>query len=237
MSTLENLIHNYAVFIPILFIVCVMALESGRFLWNLLEDIFIEKLGLETKWSTAKKQEHKLLIETVKKINELSERHYTDMELCAEKDDKIEKLLSDFIQESSATNKHIVQDLENAVTQISKSIEKINNENIEHWETSKNIRTNINSRLSKVVDSNEERDDLIRAIAEGSKELLGDKIDQKFEKYVKLDGIPINEVDEFESLCKAYFGLKGNHNRKARYEHVKMNMKIIPVKTELDAYE
>ncbi len=63
--------------------------------------------------------------------------------------------------------------------------------------------------------------------------MLGDKIDQKFDKYTKLGGIPANEVDEFESMCQAYFRLHGNHNRKTKYDYVTKRMSVIPVETNL----
>lgn len=113
------------------------------------------------------------------------------------------------------------------------NVENVYNLNLSYRDKSRDIRNNYDDRIQEVVESNKERDELILAIANGNKELLGDKIDQKFDKYVNLDGIPENEVDEFESMCQAYFRLKGNHNRKRKYDHVKNRMKIIPVKTNL----
>ena len=60
-------------------------------------------------------------------------------------------------------------------------------------------------------------------------ELLGDKIDQKFSRYVSLNGIPETEVDEFNGLYAAYKGLGGNHKREEKYNYVKEHMKIIPM--------
>ena len=60
---------------------------------------------------------------------------------------------------------------------------------------------------------------------------LKDTIDQKYEKYIRLGGIPSDEVDEFNSVYDAYRGLKGNHNREKKYEYVMNNLPIMPVTT------
>ena len=52
-------------------------------------------------------------------------------------------------------------------------------------------------------------------------ELLGDKIDQRFSKYIAMKGIPENEVDEFDGLWNAYHNkLNGNHGRTQKYKYV-----------------
>ena len=93
----------------------------------------------------------------------------------------------------------------------------------------------IQKRLEESVDflaqSNKTRTQQIEALMAGTKELLGDKIDQKYDKYIQLNGIPSNEVDEFGSVYEAYRALNGNHNRQRKYEYVTNNLPIIPVAT------
>lgn len=67
----------------------------------------------------------------------------------------------------------------------------------------------------------------------GSKELLGNTIDERYARYIELGGIPQNEIDEFDSIFEAYQNLNGNHGRETKYEYVKNHLSVIPVKTEL----
>ncbi|MBC5688218.1 hypothetical protein H8S37_04650 [Mediterraneibacter sp. NSJ-55] len=71
----------------------------------------------------------------------------------------------------------------------------------------------------------------------GSMELLGDKIDQRFSRYISLDGIPENEVEEFEGIYAAYKKLGGNHKREEKYKYVKQHLKVIPVVSKLKQEE
>lgn len=75
------------------------------------------------------------------------------------------------------------------------------------------------------------RSSQIESLMVGTKELLGDKIDQKYTKYIRLNGIPSDEIDEFNSVYDAYRGLHGNHNREKKYEYVMNNLQILPVET------
>lgn len=241
MEAVQQALHiDYSVFIPMIIISGLTILLATKFISQLLEWLLIDKLGLQTKWGRKKREEHELILSNARSIDklselitELTEQHKQDMKRSDAADDKIKKCLDDFIEESSAKNEKIRKDLTDSVSKIEKSVEKMYEDNLSYRDKSRDIRNNYDDRIQEVVESNKERDELILAIANGNKELLGDKIDQKFDKYVNLDGIPENEVGEFESMCQAYFRLKGNHNRKRKYDHVKNRMKIIPVKTNL----
>lgn len=93
----------------------------------------------------------------------------------------------------------------------------------------------IQEEFKRSIDIMHEKDDRrdlqIEALMFGTKELLGDKIDQKYDKYVQLQGIPSDEVDEFNSIYEAYNRLKGNHNREKKYNYVNDNLPVIPVTT------
>ncbi len=231
---------DYSMLLVSLLIMIFVIIPLFKYGWQGLEWFFVEKLGIQTKWKRERKQEHDMIVANAeaignlsKAVRELAEQHKEDMRKSDENDGEIKKKLDNFIDESSHRNETVRKELMDCVCKIEQSVERMHEDNVSHWNTSKEARSNINERFEKMIDSNKGRDDLIQAIANGNKELLGDKIDQKFDKYVKLDGIPANEVDEFESMCQAYFRLNGNHNRKRKYEHVKMHMTVIPVKTEL----
>ena len=194
---------------------------------------FSDIIGKPFKWVKKKNEDHELLLSLSKRFADLADKHDKDMEISDCNDKEIKECLDNFIKESSKRNEKIRKDLTESVTEIKDSVKKLYDDNLSYRDKSREIRSRMDDKIQMVIDADADRDNLIKAIAEGNKELLGDKIDQKFEKYVKLDGIPSNEVDEFNSLCQAYFALNGNHNRKTKYEHVKKRMKVIPVETNL----
>lgn len=194
---------------------------------------FSDIIGKPFKWVKKKNEDHELLLSLSERFADLADRHDKDMKISDYNDKEIKEFLDNFIKESSKRNEKIRKDLTESVTEIKYSVKKLYDDNLSYRDKSREIRSRMDDKIQMVIDANADRDNLIKAIAEGNKELLGDKIDQKFEKYVKLDGIPSNEVDEFNSLCRAYFALNGNHNRKNKYEHVKKRMKVIPVETNL----
>lgn len=98
-------------------------------------------------------------------------------------------------------------------------------------EQSIGIQKDLKESVDFLAKSDSTRSTQIESLMVGTKELLGDKIDQKYEKYIRLNGIPSDEVDEFNSVYEAYRGLNGNHNREKKYEYVMNNLPIIPVTT------
>lgn len=234
MEAVQQALHiDYSVFVPTLIISGLTVLLAAKFISQLLEWLLIDKLGLQTKWGRRKIEEHELLISTAQAVKELSELHKRDMIKSDNNDNEIKQCLDNFIKESSERNEKIRKDLTEYVFEIKQSVQKVHDDNLSYRDKSREIRGDMDDKIQKIIDADADRDILIQAIADGNKELLGDKIDQKFDKYVSLNGIPANEVDEFESMCQAYFALNGNHNRKRKYDHVKNKMEIIPVKTNL----
>lgn len=98
-------------------------------------------------------------------------------------------------------------------------------------EQSIRIQKDLKESIEYLAKSDSIRSEQIESLMTGTKELLGDKIDQKYEKYIRLGGIPSDEVDEFNSVYEAYRGLMGNHNREKKYNYVTNNLPIIPVTT------
>lgn len=98
-------------------------------------------------------------------------------------------------------------------------------------EQSMDIQKDLKNSIELLTKSDVNRSLQIESLMVGTKELLGDTIDQKYEKYIRLGGIPSDEVDEFNSVYDAYRGLKGNHNREKKYEYVMNNLPIMPVTT------
>lgn len=73
----------------------------------------------------------------------------------------------------------------------------------------------------------------IDSLMTGVRELLGHEIDQCYERYVNLGGVPESEAAEFDSIYEAYRELRGNHGREIKYGYVKKNLPILPVSTKL----
>lgn len=213
------LFYSFLIFIFVILPALILA-------WKSLNWLLIERLGLQTKWGRKRKEEHDLLISTAQALQDVSEKS-------DQNDDEIKQCLSDFMNKSSVCYDELRNDLNNSVREMKKIVDKVYSDNLSYRNKSETIRNNMNEKIRNIVESNDDRDNLIKAIANGNKELLGDKIDQKFDKYIKLCGIPANEVDEFESMCQAYFSLNGNHNRKKKYDYVTKRMQVIPVETNL----
>lgn len=77
------------------------------------------------------------------------------------------------------------------------------------------------------------RDAQINSLMLAQREVLADKINQKYKYYISLKGIPEDEIDEFANLHFAYKQIGGNHMGDAKYEYCINHLPIIPVKTKL----
>ena len=98
-------------------------------------------------------------------------------------------------------------------------------------EQSMDIQKDLKDSIELLTKADITRSEQIESVMIGIKELLGDTIDQKYEKYIRLGGIPSDDVDEFNSVFSAYEKVNGNHNRKKKYDYVMDNLPIIPVPT------
>lgn len=114
----------------------------------------INKLGLETKWIKARRQEHELLIQTSQGLIDLQKRH---------------------------------------------------------------------SDIDKQIDS----------LMVAQREVLADRINQKYKYYISIKGIPEDEIEEFTNLHDAYKGVGGNHSGDAKYEYCINHLSVVPVETKL----
>ena len=77
------------------------------------------------------------------------------------------------------------------------------------------------------------RDAQIEALVIANKEMLAEKINEKYKYYISIKGIPEDEYDEFVSLHNAYNGVGGNHHGDAKFEYCIEHLPIIPVETKL----
>lgn len=176
---------------------------------------FMKKFGIETKSMREKRENKELLMNTAKNLDELQKKHTADEE-------SFRKNLNDYMRESREDRKVIHEEMK-----------QYSQNRIDDRKQSFQIQKELTDSIKEIVKSQSDRDNQIVALMEGSKELLGDTIDQRYNKYISLKGIPQNEVDEFDAIYNAYRGLKGNHGRQTKYEYVKKHLPVLPVKTEI----
>lgn len=169
---------------------------------------FSKIIGKPVKWVKKKDDDHKLLLETVQELNSLKEKHDVD-------ESDLKKCLTDFIVETRNTIKN--QDTANR----------------QHWETSKQIRKELADTIKELADDNQTKDKQINSLIVANKEMLAEKINEKYKYYISIHGIPEDEYDEFVSLHKAYNGVGGNSHGDAKFEYCIEHLKIIPVETKL----
>lgn len=211
MDALQDLIqYNWFIVVSAI----ITAMLAFKFLSDLFE-WFIKKFGIETKSMREKRENKELLKTTAENLAALQTKHTTDEET-------FRKNLNDYIEESREDRKALHEEMK-----------QYSENRIADRKQSFQIQKELTDSIKEIVNGQGDRDKQISALMEGSKELLGDTIDQRYNKYIALDGIPQNEVDEFDAIYNAYKGLKGNHGRETKYKYVKEHLQVLPVKTEI----
>lgn len=94
-------------------------------------------------------------------------------------------------------------------------------------------QSELSQLISENIKSGVSRDKQITSLMLANKELLAEKINEKYKFYISIKGIPEDEVDEFTNLHTAYKGCGGNHSGDAKYEYVIEHLTVIPVETKL----
>ena len=211
MEAIQNL-SQYNWFVVVSAII--VAMLAFKFLSDLFE-WFVKKFGIETKSMREKRENKELLKTTAENLAALQTKHTTDEET-------FRKNLNDYIKESREDRKALHEEMK-----------QYSENRIADRQQSFQIQKELTDSIKEITRGQYERDEQIAALMEGSKELLGDTIDQRYDKYIALGGIPQNEVDEFDAIYNAYRGLKGNHGRQTKYEYVKKHLPVLPVKTEV----
>lgn len=192
-------------YVAIAFVVLLVVI---KLIWSLLDWIFVEKLGIETKKMKQRREESELLKATAEGLNALKCKH--DKDECELKD-----CLASFIEETRNT------------------IKSQDESNRKHWEESKRIRKELVDSVKELADNNQKRDEQINSLIIADKEMLAEKINEKYKYYISINGIPEDEYDEFVSLHRAYKGVGGNSHGDAKFEYCMEHLSIISVDTKL----
>lgn len=184
---------------------------------------FLKKFfGIKTKSDI----ERELLERTSRGLSELQQQHMNDMKEFRDKQ-------NENVKQSIEHDERIRNDLTVFISEMRDAIESLTNQMNQYSENRIHDREQSREIQRQLNERSDDRDKKIEALMLGNMELLGDKIDQRFSRYVALDGIPENEVEEFDGIFAAYKALNGNHKREEKYKYVKNHMKVIPVESKL----
>lgn len=198
-----------------IFIAIILILVCVKFIWSLFDWLFVEKLGVETKKMRQRRLEQEelkttteLAKTTAKNLDKLQVKHCKDEE-------EFRGNLNNYMEESRKDRKAL------------------------HDEMTKFANNRINDRKQslqiqkELKDSIAIRDTQIKSLVVANKEMLAEKINEKYKNYISIGGIPADEYDEFVALHKAYNGVGGNHHGDAKFEYCIEHLPIIPVETKL----
>lgn len=196
-------------------IALLLLLVGVKFIWSLFDWLFIEKLGIKTKKMRQREQESQqlkttteLAKTTAENLNKLQQRQCDDEE---EFRDNLNTYMKESREDRKALHDEITTFANNRVSDRMQSLE-------------------IQRELK---DSILERDIKIEALVIANKEMLAEKINEKYKYYISINGIPEDEYDEFVSLHAAYKGVGGNSHGDAKFEYCMEHLPIIPVDTKL----
>lgn len=197
------------------FIAICVALICVKMVWSLIDWLFFKKIGIETKRMKQRRQDRELLKTTAelaqttaKNLEELQARHAKDEE-------EFRKSLCDYIEESQKDRKAL-QD------KMTKYTDDRINDRKQSLEIQKELKCSISAR-----------DAQIEALVVANKEMLAEKINEKYKYYISIEGIPEDEYDEFVSLHEAYNTVGGNHHGDAKFQYCIDHLRVIPVETKL----
>ena len=196
-------------------IAIVALLIAVKLIWSLFDWLFVEKLGIETRKMKQRRQESEqlkataeLAKTTAENLDKLQKRHYKDEE-------DFRNNLNSYMEESRKDRKA----LHDEMTKFSKN--RVNDRK-QSLEIQKELKDSISIR-----------DEQIKALVIANKEMLAEKINEKYKYYISIKGIPEDEYDEFVSMHKAYNGVGGNHHGDAKFQYCIEHLPIIPVETKL----
>ena len=197
------------------FIAIVLLLLAIKVLWSLFDWFIFTKLGIETKKMKERREDKEALQATTllaqttaKNLEKLEKRHTTD-------ESNFSKKLDDYIMESKKDRKALHDEMT-----------KFANNRVDDRKQSLEIQKKLQESISC-------RDGQIEALLIAEKELLAEKINEKYKYYISIGGIPEDEYDEFVNMHSAYNGVGGNSHGDAKFEYCMEHLRIIPVDTKL----
>ena len=203
-------------------IAIVLLLAVVKFIWTLIDWLLFEKLGIETKKMKQRREDKELLDTTA----ELARATAENAKTTAENLDKLQvRHLKD--EEEFRNN------LNNYMEESRKDRKALHDEMTKFTENRINDRKQSLEIQRELKDSISARDEQIGSLIVANKEMLAEKINEKYKYYISIKGIPEDEYDEFVSMHNAYNGVGGNHHGDAKFQYCIEHLPIIPVETKL----
>lgn len=178
--------------------------------------------GIETKWMRRKREEHDLLVKTSENLAELQKKHEDSVKQSIVHDNQIKENLSEFMNS-----------MKKSIEETQREIKQFAENRLHDREQSLQIQKDLTDSIKTIVDRNITKDKQIDDLMIAQREVLADKINEKYKYYISIKGIPEDEVDEFTNLHAAYKGVGGNHSGDAKYEYCINHLPVIPVETKL----
>ncbi len=190
-----------------------------KFIWTLVDWLLFEKLGIETKKMKQRREDRELLKATsdlakttAENLDKLQKRHCND-------EKEFRNNLNNYMEESRKDRKALHDEMT-----------KFGDNRISDRKQSLEIQKELKDSISA-------RDDQIKSLMLANKEMLAEKINEKYKYYISIKGIPADEYDEFVSLHSAYNKVGGNHHGDAKFQYCIEHLSIIPVETKLSYKE
>ena len=199
-----------------------VALLGFQAIIQVLHWFLFEFLGIETKAMREKKEEHKLLIDTAKELQNLSKQHAEDVKQSIKHDQKIQENLDQRMEE-----------IRKAIADTQNSVNTYSENRIHDRKQSLQIQQELKDNISQIVKSDEEEQEQIKNLIQAQKESLADRINQKYKSYLSNNGIPEDEVEEFISIHAAYNAIGGNHTGDAKFNYCMEHLPVLPVEIKL----
>lgn len=193
-----------------------------KFVWSLIDWLFFEKLGIETRKMKQRRQDEDLLKTTAELAKTTSELAKTT----AENLDKLQR-------RHTKDEEEFRNNLNNYIEESRKDRKALHDEMTRFADNRVNDRKQSIEIQKELKDSIATRDIQIKSLVVANKEMLAEEINKKYKHYINIKGIPEDEYDEFVSLHKAYNGVGGNHHGDAKYQYCIDHLPIIPVETKL----
>lgn len=176
---------------------------------------FSEIIGKPVKWVNGKNIDHSLTEQNTKAIQELTEQQKTNVKQSIEHDHKIEDQLFTFMEEMKTEMKQFADN------------------RIHDREQSSKIQKELTDSIKSIMHNNAMKEKQIDRLMVAQREVMADRINQKYKYYISIEGIPEDEVEEFTNLHIAYKECGGNHSGDAKYEYCMNHLPVIPVETKL----
>lgn len=206
----------YVVLALLILLVCI------KFVWSLIDWLFVEKLGIETRKMKQRRQDSELL----KTTSELAKTTSELAKTTAQNLDTLQK-------RHTSDEEEFRNNLNNYMEESRKDRKALHDEMTKFADNRVNDRKQSLEIQKELKDSISARDVQIQSLVVANKEMLAEKINEKYKYYINIKGIPEDEYDEFVALHKAYNGVGGNHHGDAKFQYCIEHLPIIPVETKL----